>query len=383
MEARWASVPLGELAPIVRRPVQTEIGRDYPIIAARSFGRGTFHQPNLEGQKLTWHRLFQVSAGDLLVSNIKAWEGAVAVVGGADDGMFCSHRYLTCVADTRRVLPQWLGAYFKTPAAVVQLAGASPGSADRNRTLSMDGLRAVKIPLPPLDEQRRIVARIDEMRAKVEEATKLRSAAHEQAESLIVSTHIALSQTAAEPLANYFTLDEDAVPIELGEPYPQAGVRGFGGGLFGKPAVIGGQTTYRVFNRLFRGALVMSQVKGWEGAVAVTPDALTGFYVSPEYRTFRCKMDRSLPEYLAAIVPTEFFWARLKDATRGVGARRERTRPERFLQLEFSMPSISDQRRALSMFESIRSVQALQSETAATLGAMLPAILDKAFKGDL
>jgi type I restriction enzyme, S subunit len=47
------------------------------------------------------------------------------------------------------------------------------------------------------------------------------------------------------------------------------------------------------------------------------------------------------------------------------------------------MPSISDQRKALEVFGSMRSAQSLQTETAAELSAMLPAILDKAFKGEL
>lgn len=181
MSAPWPMVRLGEVAPLVRRPVSAEVDGNYPIISARSFGRGSFHQPNLEGHKLTWQRLFQVRAGDLLVSNIKAWEGAVAVVPDADDGMYCSHRYLTCVADPRRVLPQWLGVIFKTHAAVEQLAAASPGSADRNRTLSMDGLCSVQIPLPPLAEQRRIVGRIDALTAKINKARGLRKEATAEA----------------------------------------------------------------------------------------------------------------------------------------------------------------------------------------------------------
>jgi len=115
----------------------------------------------------------------------------------------------------------------------------------------------------------------------------------------------------------------------------------------------------------------------------MTPPEFEGYFVSPEYRTFRCNADRCLPEYMAALVPTEFFWSCLKDATRGVGARRERTRPEQFLQIKFSMPSLSDQKRAISMFATINKVQALQREIAPELEAMLPAILDQAFKGEL
>ena len=158
-----------------------------------------------------------------------------------------------------------------------------------------------EIPLPPLDEQRRIVERIEDLVAKVEEAQDLRDLASQATVSFVASTHAALATAGPEPLSNSYRTDEEAVPIEIGVPYPQAGVRGFGGGLFAKPPVHGGETTYRAFNRLYRGALVMSQVKGWEGAVAVTPRELEGYFVSPEYRTFRCKLDRCLPEYLAAL----------------------------------------------------------------------------------
>jgi type I restriction enzyme, S subunit len=164
---------------------------------------------------------------------------------------------------------------------------------------------------------------------------------------------------------------------------PQVGVRGFGKGLFAKPAVIGGTTTYRAFNRLFPAALVMSQVKGWEGAIAMTPPDLVGYFVSPEYRTFRCREERCLPEYLAMLVPTEYFWGRLKDATRGVGARRERTRPEQFLNLRIAMPSLEQQRRAVEMFRPLSELQAFQADTARELDALLPAIVDKAFKAEL
>jgi type I restriction enzyme R subunit len=49
-----------------------------PSIAVRSFGRGTFHKPPLNGNEVTWEKPFLVKAGDILVSNIKAWEGALA-----------------------------------------------------------------------------------------------------------------------------------------------------------------------------------------------------------------------------------------------------------------------------------------------------------------
>lgn len=143
-----------EIAPLERRPVETELDQHYPEIAARSFGRGTFQKPPLLGSDLTWQKLFRVCKGDLLFSNIKAWEGAVAVVADADDGRFGSHRYLTCVPNIEMVTANFVWFFLLTPEGLRHLGDASPGSADRNRTLGADALMAIPVPVPPLDKQR-------------------------------------------------------------------------------------------------------------------------------------------------------------------------------------------------------------------------------------
>ena len=176
------------------------------------------------------------------------------------------------------------------------------------------------IALPSFVEQQRIVAQLDELAAKFKEARGLRRLAVEEAEALVISIHNQLAGTRIRKIGEILRLEEDAVPIIPSEAYLQVGVRGFGGGLFPKAAVSGMDTTYRAFNRLYEGALVMSQVKAWEGAVAVCGKDLAGMYVSPEYRTFRFDEKEAVAEYFATIVKTEWFWSRLKDATRGVGS---------------------------------------------------------------
>ncbi len=383
MRAAWACQAMGDIAPLIRRPVPVRPDETYREIGIRSFGRGVFHKTPTTGLEIGTKRVFSIEPGDLLFNIVFAWEGAVAVASEPERGTIGSHRFLTCVVNKDVADARYLFWWFSRGKGREQLLKASPGGAGRNRTLGVDKLAAIDVPLPPPEEQQRMIAWIERVEAKIAEACRLRNEASEEAEALIVSTHLSLSASSPQQLSTYVALEEEAVPIRLNVPYLQAGVRGFGGGLFSKPPVIGGATTYRSFNRLYPGALVMSQVKGWEGAIAVTPHELVGRYVSPEYRTFKCRDGRCLPEYLATIVPTKFFWSRLKDATRGVGARRERTRPEQFLALEMPMPSVPDQQRALATFDRIRAVQRMQSETTAELQAILPAIIDKAFRGEL
>ncbi|WP_295581053.1 restriction endonuclease subunit S [uncultured Lamprocystis sp.] len=146
--------PLAEVAPIVRRPVAIELDGVYPELGARSFGKGLFHKPTLSGADLDWQKLFRVHTGDLVISNIKAWEGAIAVAGEADHGRVGSHRYITCVARDGIATPEFLCFYLLTNEGIEQVQGASPGSADRNRTLAMGRLEQLIVPVPTIEKQR-------------------------------------------------------------------------------------------------------------------------------------------------------------------------------------------------------------------------------------
>jgi type I restriction enzyme S subunit len=382
MSVAWPTVRLGDVLVRSWNTIPLNPETMYKEVTVRMSGKGVVERRQVQGIEIASDRRFKASAGQFIISRIDARNGASGLIPEELDGAVVTNDFPLFDVAQDRIDPAFLGWMAKTASFVELCKRASEGTTNRVR-LSEERFKALEVALPPPDEQRRIVAQIEELARKVEEAMVLRQQSDQAMLAFVAATHTALASSPPEPLCNFLDLHEEVVPIEIGVPYPQVGVRGFGGGLFAKPPVLGGQTTYRSFNRLYSSALVMSQVKGWEGAIAVTPPGLEGFFVSPEYRTFRCKEVRCLPEYLAAIVPTEFFWGRLKDATRGVGARRERTRPEQFLQLSFSMPSLSDQHRAVAMFAMIPEIRSVQRDTDAELDALLPAILDKAFKGDL
>jgi len=73
----------------------------------------------------------------------------------------------------------------------------------------------------------------------------------------------------------------------------------------------------------------------------------------------------------------------LGNATRGVGARRERTRPEQFLNVELPMPDVEQQRYGEALFKEVEALKKLQVETKAEMDALLPSIIDRAFRGEL
>ncbi len=175
--------PMAEVAPLVRRPVDVQPDRSYPELGVRSFGRGAFHKPALEGVEFGSKKLFRIRNGDLLFNVVFAWEGAVAVAREADNGRVGSHRFLTCVPDPGVATNEFLRFYFLTPEGLQKLGEASPGGAGRNRTLGLKKLAVIEVPVPPLDRQRWF----DRLQRQVHEVEAIHKRTSQDADALVSS----------------------------------------------------------------------------------------------------------------------------------------------------------------------------------------------------
>lgn len=173
--------PMAEVAPAVRRSVTIDIGKRYREVGARSFGKGLFVKPDFEGADATWQKPVWIKSGDVVLSNIKAWEGAIAVASPEHDGCIASHRYITCVPDSSVLTAGFLTYFLLSPDGLEQIGFASPGTADRNRTLSLTNLGKIEVPLPPIVTQRAF----DTLQTKVAEL-KARHATIRQANDALI-----------------------------------------------------------------------------------------------------------------------------------------------------------------------------------------------------
>jgi type I restriction enzyme S subunit len=161
--------PMGEVAPFVRRPVEIDSQTRYREVGARSFGKVLFIKPDFDGAEATWQKPVWVKSGDLVFSNIKAWEGAIAIASDEHEGCIASHRYITCVPDPELATAGFLAYYLLSEDGLEKIGLASPGTADRNRTLSLGNLGKIEVPTSPLAAQQsfdRLQAEIAALKAK-------------------------------------------------------------------------------------------------------------------------------------------------------------------------------------------------------------------------
>lgn len=148
----------------------------------------------------------------------------------------------------------------------------------------------------------------------------------------------------ARPLREFLRLKLDVVEVDPKIQFPIAGVYGHGRGLFERGPMAGSATSYKKLHRLHAGQLVVSRLKAFEGALAIVPSTMEGWYLSPEFPTFECVEGELDHRYLAQLCRWADFWSMLAATSKGIGARRERVHVEDLLNIRLRIPHIDEQR---------------------------------------
>lgn len=381
-------VRVGEVLRLQRIPVDPDPLTDYVSIGIRSFGKGIFHYEPLPGDKLGKLRFFGVEPDRLIVSNIKGWEGAVAVSTSDDDGCIASSRFLAYVPIDERISVRWARWFFLSEFGNELLQRASPGSADRNRTLAIDRFEALEIPLLPIDEQQRVATRLDRIDAATSDLGAFRSRAAELANALPVSVCVEAQRGLhlhPTRLGDVLDLVREPTEIDPIAPYVSIGIRSFGAGLFHYPERPGAEIGKLRFHSVHAGLLAISNIKAWEGAVATTSGKDEGTVASNRFLFFR---PRAGPD------ATDFFWARLLDrdglahlgsASPGSADRNRTLAIERFNEIRLELPALEDQADIGRHVRAARQAAAEHTAKARNVSthaaALLPAALNEAFAG--
>lgn len=392
MGAGWAMVPLGEV--LRQRPpnVPVDPTERYQFAGVYSFARGVFRAQERMGTETSYRALVRLGAGEFVYPKLMAWEGGFGVVPPECDGCYVSPEFQVFQIDGRRVLPRWIELFFKVPAHWKAISGASPGTNVRRRRLNPKDLLKHGVPLPPLDEQCRIVARIDALAAKIAEARGLRKGASNSAMQLLIAmAHRGDISVADKERMGWRRVTLGEIVDEFSDPhsvrpdaeYPNFGIFSFGRGLFAKPPISGLESSAA---RLFRarvGLFIYSRLFAFEGAYGIVGEEFDGRFVSNEYPMFACKGELVLPDFLEAYFRSPAIWREVAEGSSGLGDRRQRVQPAQLLRHVLMLPPLAWQQKISQVRRSVSAHAEVHAETMPELDALLPAILDRAFKGEL
>lgn len=368
-------VRVGDVLSLHRVPVQIDEAETYRQIGLYSWGKGFIHRPSCLGFELSRLRYFQVPAGALVLSNIQAWEAAIAVSTNTEAEFIGSNRFLSYLPRTSDVDVRYLLHYFLSEPGLHQIRQASPGTQVRNRTLGQQLFERLEIPLPDITEQHRIAARLDRTAETSHASNDLEE--FEQTWRHLVERLTFGSLTSPQRIGD-FLQPKTMELVDRDSAYQVAGVYSFGRGLLSRGTIKGADTKYKSFTRLARNDLVYSKLGAFEGAVAVVPNSYEDFYVSPEFPVFEVQSNVD-PTFLGYCAIAEAFVRQLVAATSGVGARQKRVSPGAFLELSVPIPSLREQREIARRLDLASRTLELKKDAGRIRKALLPAARNDVF----
>ena len=401
MSRHWPRVRLGDLLSRSDETIALQPDAEYREVTVRLWGNGVVERGRVLGAEIAGGKRFVARAGQFIASRIDARNGAMGIVPASLDGAVVTNDFPLFNLNPDHLLSEFLGWLVKTQGFVELCLRASEGTTNRVR-LKEERFLALEIPLPPLAEQRRIVARIKELAAEIHVAQAARQLAgvetaalfekilssimepHEDTwirttvSSVIESMDAGWSPQCAEfPAADggwgvlkttavqwcEFRAQENKALPETLQPIPSLAVNE------GDVLVTRAGPRKRV------------------GVVACVRSTYPRLTISDKIIRLRPNRNKIEPRFLELSLASPFSQEHLVHRKTGLADAQVNISQAILRSTPVAYPPLTEQRRIITELDALQAeVDALkrhQADTAAELDALLPALLDRAFRGEL
>lgn len=372
--------PLGEVIELVEHRVDVAPGKAYPLVGVRGYGGGLFLREAVGFGETTYRHFNRLFRDALIVSQVKGWEGAIAICGAEHAGRFVSPEYRTFVCRRDIALPEYVLASLLAPAFQQSLIRATRGQGARRERTRPKELLEAKIPLPALEVQRTIVRRLRAIDEALVSRAELALGMLAEAESAVVLCYRTIvDQAPRKPLAEVAPLERRPVVLKPGCNYREVGARAFGRGLFPKEDISADDLTWQKMFELRAGDLVVSNIKGWEGAIALASDVNDGAVVSHRYLTCVPRVDLVASEFLLYHLLSEEGLGQVGAASVGTADRNRTLAASRLQKLPIPLPEREAQERFVGLLSKLQQVRILTAGAEKDLSGLRTAFLRDVF----
>ena len=379
----WRWVRLGEACEINPRRPRLYVDPNEPTtfvpMTAVDDQAGTIATPEVRPFKQVQKGYTYFEEGDVLFAKITPCmeNGKAAIVRGSLNGFGFGSTEFHVLRPGGSVIPEWIWLFIRQERFRKAAKDSFRGGVGQQR-VPKKFLQQHPIPLPPIEEQRRIVARVEELIERVREAKRLRQQVMEDAERLWQST---LAETfprpGAEPppgwrwvrlgeVCNLYqpkTITVQEMKRNPG-PYP----------VFGANGIIG---NYYQFNHEESEVIVTCR-----GATCGTVNmSLPRSWITGNAMVATPAIEGLRKDYL--------YWAiKSTDLRKAIGGSAQPQITRLTLSpMIIPLPPLEEQRQIVSHLkavqEKIKILKEIQATTDAELQRLEQAILDSAFRGEL
>ena len=396
----WERVKLCEVVLRSRNAIELKPDTVYKQITVRIKHKGVKLRTEALGASIGTTRQYIATPNQFIISSIDARNGAMGLVPHSLDGAIVTNDFWLFDLDLKKLDSEWLDFYTSTSSFVEMCLAASEGTTNRVR-LQPSLFLAIEIPLPPLAEQRRIVARVKGLLEKVAEAQRLREVSEEHANLL----PIRILANLLEPHPSWVKATLDSVSISMDSGWsPQCDQRAASDeewGVLRTTSVQWQEFRSHENKRLPTTFTPRPELSAMSGDVLVTragPRKRVGVVATVQYdypmlmisdKLIRIRPDKSkiLPDYLCLSLSSPLSQEYLVSRKTGLADAQVNISQKILTQTPIAYPSLSSQRAIVQTFLAYQQRQArlksLQAQTQAELDALPSAILARAFAGAL
>ncbi len=399
----WQVYRISDLLTQNSNNVKVAPDKSYKLLGISLEGRGAFLREEKTGDSISATSLSPVHAGDFIYSRLFAWRGAFDIVSEELDGCFVSNEFPTFKINTKILLPKFLRLYFNRKIVWEEVEKYCTGTtkASRNRFKEQFFL-GMEIPLPPLTEQRRIMAHIESLAARFSEAQRLRDEIEKEAEALFTSAVTNLSFDKKYWTNVDFALSKHKGAIHSGpfgsdlthDQFVESGVAAIGTRDVQVNKFLLGSGWYVTLERfeglkqyqIFSGDVLVTIIGGSIGRFCVVPVNVPLAFTTKHVIAMQFNPSIAEPRYMSYMLN---FHRRCRETmfSQTAGSAQPSLNITKIKAIEIPVPPLDEQRRIVAYLDGLQvkvnAVRELQSASGEELSALMPSILDKAFKREL
>jgi type I restriction enzyme S subunit len=324
-------------------------------------------------------------AGDLVINTMWAWMGALGC--SPCDGIVSPAYNVYRRREPSLVLPHYYDYLCRLPPHRTVMKANSSGVWESRLRLYPDAFLSMCLAFPPLTEQAKIVAFLDQETAKIDalvaEQQRLIELLMEKVKALVLSA-FALPEAKQRRLGSIVQIISRPVTQREGEEYERIGLYNRGRGLFHREASEKDEMGDSDFFWIQEGDLIISGQFAWEGSVALASKLDTGCVVSHRFPVLRGLEGVSLTEYLFALLLTEHGNFLLNEHSRGAAGRNRPLNISTLLKENIPLPPLRFQQEVANavhckkhlLDEIAQQIRLLQERRTALISAAVTGQID-------
>jgi len=347
--------------------------KNYTFSGTYSFARGIFPSYTKMGTEFNLSKIQRIRKDDFIFCKIMAWEGAFGLTPEECDNTVMSGAFVAYEIDKNVAEPRFLDYFFKIEKNWRNVGSGSTGTNVRRKTLFPEDFENYEILLPSLHKQKRIITKIESVKNRIEKIKRLRAIQEKEIGSLRYSMMINVQKEFKKvPLYTVCELKKGSFPIMKTDP-----------GIFPFVVTAAEFKTSNSFDFDCEAVCVPLVSSTGHGNAAMHrvhyvkgKFALSNLLCAAMARDKNKVNSKFLFELFMAM-KDEYFVPLMK------GTSNVSLNVNKIANVEIPLPPIEEQNRIVALLDKLNAVKTSHTETDKELTQLIPALLDKAFKGEL